>query len=95
MSCGNGTRAKSVWYRYTALADGTLTANTFGSTYDTILAAYTGSCGAFTAVPAACNDDSGGVQSRISFQARAGVTYYFLVTAYRNDGGTLRFQLSQ
>jgi hypothetical protein len=95
VSCGNGTRAKSVWYRYTALADGTLTANTFGSSYDTILAAYTGSCGAFTAVPAACNDDSGGLQSRISFQARGGVTYYFLVTAYRNDGGTLRFQLSQ
>jgi hypothetical protein len=91
-SCGNRSRGKSVWYRFTAPASGTLTANTYGSNYDTILAAYTGSCSGLSQV--ACNDDSGSVQSRVSFAVSAGVTYYFQVTAYRNDGGTLSFQVT-
>ncbi len=94
VGCGNGSRAKSVWYSFTAPSNGTLTANTFGSNYDTILAAYTGSCGAFTAVAGACNDDSTGTQSRISFTATGGRTYHFLVSAYSNNGGTLVFQLT-
>lgn len=94
VACGNGSRAKSVWYRFTAPSDGTLTANTFGSSYDTLLAAYTGSCGAFAAVPGACNDDTSGTQSRVSFTARGGTTYYFLASAYSNNGGSLVFQLT-
>jgi len=83
-----------MWYRFTASSTGTLTANTFGSRYDTILAAYTGSCGALSPVAGACNDDAnGGVQSRVSLAATAGVTYYFLVTSYAGTGGTLVFQL--
>ena len=91
-ACGNQSRSKSVWYRFTAPTNGTVGVNTYGSTYDTILAAYTGSCPALTQV--ACNDDSVGAQSRIAFQAAAGTTYYFQVTAYRNDGGVLVFQLT-
>jgi hypothetical protein len=93
-ACGNQSRGKSVWYRFTPSTSGTLTANTYGSSYDTILAAYTGSCAALTPVPGACNDDAGGIQSRVSFQATAGTTYYFLVSAYRSDGGRLVFQLA-
>jgi len=90
--CGNQSRSKSVWYRFTAPTNGTVSANTYGSTYDTILAAYTGPCPALTQV--ACNDDSVGAQSRVAFQGAAGTTYYFQVTAYRNDGGGLVFQLT-
>jgi hypothetical protein len=93
-ACGNGSRGKSVWYRFTAPSAGTVTANTFGSSYDTILAAYVGSCGAFTPVANACNDDTAGQQSRVSFDATAGRTYYFLTTAYSNNGGSLVFQLT-
>ncbi|MGH3054244.1 MAG: hypothetical protein ACRDL7_04615, partial [Gaiellaceae bacterium] len=91
-SCGNQARAKSVWYQYTAPVSGTLMVNTFGSNYDTILAAYTGTCGALS--PLSCNDDYAGAQSRLSIQAVAGTTYYFIVTAYRGDGGTLAFQVT-
>jgi hypothetical protein len=94
VGCGNGSRAKSVWYSFTAPSSGTLTANSFGSNYDTILAAYTGSCGAFAPVPGACNDDTSGLQSRVSFTTSAGTTYYFLVSAYSNNGGNLVFQLT-
>ncbi|MGH3054307.1 MAG: PPC domain-containing protein, partial [Gaiellaceae bacterium] len=93
-SCGNHSRSKSAWYRFTAPSSGTLTADTFGSTYDTILSVYTGSCGAFTPLTNGCNDDSGSVQSRVSFPATAGSTYYFLVTAYAGNGGTLHFDLT-
>lgn len=92
--CGNGSRGKSVWYRFTAPTSGTLTANTFGTSYDTILAAYAGSCGAFSPVPGACNDDTNGRQSQVSFQVTAGLTYYFMAVAYSNNGGSLLFQLS-
>ena len=92
--CGNRSRNRSVWYRFTPSTSGTLTVNTFGSSYDTILAAFTGSCGALTPVAGACNDDASGVQSRISFAASAGTTYSFLVTSYGTSGGNLVFQLS-
>ncbi len=92
--CGNGSRGKSVWYRFTAPTSGTVTANTFGTSYDTILAAYVGSCGAFSPVPGACNDDTNGRQSQVSFQVTAGMTYYFMTVAYSNNGGSLLFQLS-
>jgi hypothetical protein len=92
-SCGNGSSGKSIWYRFTAPSNGTITANTFGSSYDTILAAFAGACGALNQVSNACNDDSDGLQSRISFTAVGGTTYYFMVSAYSNDGGTLNFAL--
>lgn len=93
-ACGNGSRGKSVWYRFTAASDGTLTADTFGSSYDTILATYVGSCVGFSPVPNGCNDDASSRQSRVSIQATAGTTYYFMVTAYSDDGGTLSFHVA-
>jgi hypothetical protein len=78
-----------------------MTANTFGSDYDTILSVYEGPCDGLTVLPDGCNDDDprDGAQSQVSFQARAGTTYSFMVSAYDGDGGTLvfgaRLQLSR
>ncbi|MGD8473545.1 MAG: PKD domain-containing protein [Anaerolineae bacterium] len=80
----------SVWYAFTPETDMVLEANTSGSSYDTTLAAYTGTLGALSLVPGACNDDYNGLQSRVSFQASAGTTYYFLVgfcCGWGSDGG--------
>ena len=93
-SCGNHSRTRSVWYRFTAPSNGTVTANTFGSSYDTILAVFAGTCGALTPVAGGCNDDSVGLQSRVSVPVAAGTTYYFLVTSYQSTGGRLVFQLT-
>ena len=78
----------SVWFSFTPASPMTIVADTFGSDYDTVLSAYTGSRGALGQVPGACNDDSNGVQSRIVFPATAGTTYYFLVGQCCGTGGS-------
>lgn len=89
---GDGSR--SVWFAYTATANGQLQADTLGSNYDTVLGVYTGAPGGLSAV--GCNDDSQcGLQSTVVFSAVAGQTYYFRVTAYASfvSGETLTFHL--
>jgi PKD repeat protein len=87
-----GTSAvRSVWYRLTPAADGTVTLKTCGSTADTALAVYTGT--AITALtPIAANDDSsacgiGSTASRVAFPATAGTTYRVAVETRASDGG--------
>src|SRR4051812_20841631 len=80
--------ARSVWYRWTAPATGPYSFNTFGSSFDTVLAVYTGaSVGALTAV--ASNDDYGviDVTSEVGFNAIAGTTYSVAVDGYDNGAG--------
>ena len=88
-SCvGNDT---SVWYAFTPVISTSITAETFGSDYDTTLSAYTGTQGALTQI--ACNDDAGaGTQSQIRFPVSAGTTYYFMVAGL-GGGGNLVFAL--
>ena len=62
----------TVWFRFTAPSSGMITVDTFGSDYDTVLAAYP--MGSNTQL--ACNDNAGGVlQSQISFQVYACLLY--------------------
>jgi len=94
--CGNGSRSDSVWYRFVAPGNGTVTADTLGSDYDTLLSSYSGSCGYLAAVAGGCNDDapSGGVtQSQVSFPVTAGSTTYFMVSSRTAGGGSLVFHL--
>ncbi|WP_194282972.1 DUF11 domain-containing protein [Saccharothrix syringae] len=72
---------KTVWYGLT-VADGTeLTVDTFGSNFDTVLVVYTGAdLSSLTEV--ACNDDSGGSQSRVSFTASGSTTYWIQAGGY-------------
>lgn len=96
-SCTYGApfrNSNSVWYKFTPPQNGTVTAETTGSNYDTVLSAYTGTCGALTEV--ACNDDTAGtLQSRIAFDVMAGTTHLIEVTQFGNPkGGTLIFSLN-
>jgi hypothetical protein len=87
-SCfGNET---SVWYAFTPVISAPITAETFGSDYDTTLSVYTGTQGSLTQI--ACNDDAGAsVQSQIRFPVAGGSTYYFMVAG--TDGGSLVFTI--
>jgi hypothetical protein len=75
----------SVWYAWTAPASGTVTFDTAGSNFDTVLAAYTGtSVSGLT--PLASNDDASGAThtSLVSFSASAGTTYQIAIDGYRH-----------
>ncbi len=85
----NDRRGRSVWYRFDATQDGILSVDTVGSSYDTVLAAYTGPCGAHVRVPGGCNDNVGLPESRIAFNVEAGTTYRFMISAFDDDAGAL------
>ncbi len=87
-TCGatQHANANSVWYRLVAPGTGTVTVSTAGSTYDTVLSAYTGACGSLA--PVACSDDvNGGLQSAIGFAVSAGTTYLLEATQFGSPGG--------
>ena len=59
------------WFSYRANKTLTLTANTFGSTYDTVLYVYSGTPGNLTSIGS--NDDAGGTwSSSVTFAATKG-----------------------
>jgi hypothetical protein len=80
-----GDDGNTVWYALRLGAAREIAVDTFGSNYDTTLSAWTGSRGSLTRV--ACNDDYGGLQSRIRFTAQAGVTYYLMVGSFPGTTG--------
>jgi hypothetical protein len=89
-SCGS--MGNDVWYAYTATCTGTATVSTCpadggSATFDSVIAAFSGACGSL--VQLACNDDSCGLQSRITFAVTAGTTYYIAVGEFQgNNVGT-------
>jgi len=85
-------RSATVWYRFVAPSAGTLTVDTFGSNYDTVLAVFTGERGALTGQ--ACNDDFSGVQSQVMLGVAEGQTYFIEVASYSLVGGMLNLSAS-
>jgi hypothetical protein len=91
-----GADRATVWYQYTPTDAVRLEANTFGSDYDTTL--YVGTPdgdGGLEVI--ACNDDTFDLQSRVRFDAEAGVTYLLMVGTCCGPGvgggGSLVFTL--
>jgi hypothetical protein len=94
VDCGglfNGPN-KTIWYSWTAPSNGTATVGTCGaSSYDTMLAIYTGTAiGSLTRV--ANNDDGpdacGLGLSQVTFPATAGTKYWFQVDGWQGRTGT-------
>jgi subtilisin family serine protease len=81
------------WFKYTPTSTGSLTIDTHGSRFDTVLGVYTGSAvNALTLVEK--NDDSSNngtwtLQSRVNFTATASTTYWIRVNSYSNTTGTI------
>ena len=89
--------ANTVWYAFTETADQFAQAGTFGSGFDTALAVYSGPPPGLATFDdltlIGCNDDYGSLQSKVSFAASAGVTYYFQAGGFYGDTGDLQFHL--
>ncbi len=89
--CGAGP---TIWYVLQPTIAAEVEADTFGSDYDTTLSVYTGSQGSLDLLD--CNDDSNGLQSRITFEASAGATYYLMVGGYDDAStGSLALQVRE
>ncbi len=78
----------SLWFAWTAPASATVTVDTIGSNFDTLLAVYTGTVLTNLTLLAA-NDDGAGINfnSRLTFAATAGVTYLIAVDGYNGASG--------
>jgi Divergent InlB B-repeat domain len=85
----------SVWFKWTAPRDGEVSVDTCDSSFDTLLAVYTGgSLGALT--PVQSNDDGSGKcgpQSRLTFQAVANTVYRIAVDGKGGATGPIRLHL--
>ncbi|MBI3843183.1 MAG: HYR domain-containing protein, partial [Planctomycetes bacterium] len=93
-SCTGTTDSNTVWYSWTPSTSCTATFSTCGSSYDTVVTAYTGGCAA--PVQVGCNDDSCGVQSNLTFAATGATPYLIEVSDFNtaNGGGSLSFTLT-
>ena len=92
-NCGFGV-SNTVWYAYSPTVDTTVSANTFGSDFDTVLGVWEGtSLDSLTLV--GCVDDAFGLQSRIVFLAETGTDYRIQVGGFDGDSGTLEFKVRE
>ncbi len=80
---------KSVWWSWKAPASGLCQMDTVGSSFDTLLAVYTGTAlNALTLIAENDGDASDNFKiSRLQFQAVAGTTYQIAVDGYRGEAG--------
>lgn len=98
-NCGSSATSPDVWFTYTTAGSGTVTIDTCGSSFDTVVSVYTGSCGALTQI--ACNDDNasagpcpGGTTSYLTFTSTAGTTYRVRVAGYASAIGNYTVRAS-
>jgi len=87
----------SVWYNWTAPATKSVTIDTVGSSFNTLLAVYTGSAvGSLSLVSS--NDDiipASSLQSRVTFNATAGTLYRIAVDGFNGDSGRIIVTVNQ
>lgn len=91
-TCAAGGLGNTVWYQFTAPSNGIITADTFGSDYDTEIAVWSGTCGALT--QRTCVSDSGGtLQSKVAMPVLQGTTYLVQVNhaGIPGESSTLHF----
>jgi len=72
------TTTRGVWFAFTAAVTSAYNIDSFGSTFDTVVSAFD-SCGG---AELACNDDTTGLQSRITVNINAGNSVRILLSAY-------------
>ncbi len=77
--------APGVWYTFVGNGQSTTLNTCTGTTYDSKIGIFTGTCGGLVCVTG--NDDFCGLQSSVTFTATNAVTYYVLVTGFGTATG--------
>jgi hypothetical protein len=88
-TCGTTSGSGGVWYSYMGTGD-IVTFSLCGSTFDTKIQLFTGSCGAFSCVTG--NDDFCSTQSQVQIATITGTLYYVYV--YGNGSAQGQFTLN-
>lgn len=81
---------KSLWWKWMAVASGTISLSTEGSTFDTTLAVYTGSD--LSKLSCVANNDNDGIEvtSKLAVAVEKGKTYYLAVDGFNGGGGLVK-----
>ncbi|PYS72004.1 MAG: hypothetical protein DMF69_08760, partial [Acidobacteria bacterium] len=80
---GGGSR--SVWYVWQSPSTGSVTFNTFGSSFDTVLSVYTGTAVGSLSLKGSNDDANADLNSSVTFSATAGTVYRIAVDGYNNS----------
>ncbi len=91
-TCGSSFFSPDVWFAFTPATFGFYSLDTFGSDYDTVLSVHEGCPGA-TSNQVACDDDSFGHDSALSFFANSGTTYWIRVSGFNGDSGDFQLRV--
>jgi len=85
--CDNFEQSPDVWFTLTAPCSGSITINTNGSTYDTLLSVHT-ACPGTEANQIACDDDGGnGLSSALTFETVQGQSYTIRLAGFQDEAG--------
>ena len=84
---------KSVWWSWTAPVSGNVSVTTVGSSFDTLLAVYTGT--ALSNLTGIASNGQAGTQSAVVFNSVSGTTYQIAVDGYFGDSGTISLSIIQ
>ncbi len=79
----------SIWYTWHASFTGVVSLTTLGSTFDTLLAVYTGTNVANLSLVAADDDSGGFFTSLVTFNCLAGTDYQIAVDGFQGATGTV------
>lgn len=92
--CGSSGTAADAWYAYTATCNGVLSADTCGSTYNTVLSVHS-ACPGTVGNTLACNDDcSGTATSCLQVPVTSGLTYLIRVSGSSGARGDFTLHTS-
>jgi hypothetical protein len=82
--CGTRDAGRDVWFAWTSQGAGPVTIDTCtgAGSWDSVIAVYTGTCSPLTQI--ACNDDSCGLMSSLTFNADCTTTYYIRIASWSN-----------
>jgi hypothetical protein len=87
------TGGRSVWWTWVAPAKLFVTIDTIGSSFDTLLAVYTGDHLNQLSLVAADDDSAGSGASRLTFTASPGLAYQIVVDGKDGTGGAIQLNL--